>query len=125
MKFKITLKTVVFFLLGKSSGSEYYVPTFREHSFCSIVIVTTPIKMEQCSEKSVQNKIHSKERIQLLEYGESLKSKTLKIFLNFHNFFLPEYTRLCNEEKATTDVHFFHFLTEEGKGLCVSNSFRM
>jgi len=82
------------------------------------------MKMEQCSETSVRKKNYSNERIQLSEHGESLKSRTFKIFLNFYNF-LPEYTRLCNEEKATTNVHFFHFLAEDGKGLCVSNSFRM
>jgi hypothetical protein len=87
MKFKITLRTFVFFLLDKFPASEFYVPTFREHSFCSIVIVTTPMKMEQCSETSVQNKIYSKEIIQHSEHGESLKLRTLKIFLNFHNFF--------------------------------------
>jgi len=53
---------VVFFLLGNSPGSEFYVPTFR-NTLCSIYIVrvdyfllfTPPVKLEQCSEIAAQN----------------------------------------------------------------------
>jgi len=44
---------IVFFLLGDSPASEFYVPTFR-NNVCSILFFTRPMKMEQtvCSETS-------------------------------------------------------------------------
>jgi hypothetical protein len=42
---------VVFFLLGDSPASEFYVPTFRNTSiFVGRVLSTRHMNMEQCSE---------------------------------------------------------------------------
>ena len=71
--------------------------------------------------RNVGTKFHPKVRTQLSEHGESLESRTLKIFLNFCNFYLPECTRLRNVEKATNDFDSFHFLSEEAISFCVNN----
>jgi hypothetical protein len=72
------LDHIVFFRLGDTAASEFYVPTFRNYS---IFIGCVDKKMEKCSEMSAL-KIrtpgnHSKERLQHWQQGESLKSRIL------------------------------------------------
>jgi len=78
---------VVYFILGNSPASEFYMPTFR-NTLCSIFIggyvpVYLPMKMEQTewsetSEYKIQTPgNYPEENIQHTEHGESLKSRTL------------------------------------------------
>jgi len=84
---------VLFFLVGYSPASEFYVLTFR-NTVCSIYIVrvneTQPMKMEQteCSAMSAHKNQtpgnHPKERVQHSQHSESLKSRTVILFLARH-----------------------------------------
>jgi len=82
----MSLKIAVLFLMGESSAPEFYVPTFR-------IILSVPPSLVQDQWRwnsvfqNVGTKFHPKEKIQLSEHGESLKSRTLKIFLTFNIFF--------------------------------------
>ena len=94
----------VSFLLGNSSASEFYMPTFR-NTVCSIFIGRQfynylPMKMEQCSETSAYNiqtpGNYPEENLQHTEYGESLKSRSYVQFVSFllGNFSASEFCML-------------------------------
>ena len=76
---------VVFFLLGDSTASEFYVPTFRNTLFVPSlwVVFTWPTKM---THKIQTPGNHAKERIRLSQYDEHLKSRGMLSSLYWFNF---------------------------------------
>ena len=83
MENTVNVKFVVFFLLGDSPESEYYMPTFRNTLLN--FLLTPPMKMGgiQRSETSAY-KIqtpgnHPEKRKQHSSHGESLNSRTLAL----------------------------------------------
>ena len=92
---------IVFFLLGDSPASEFYMPTFRNTLSIFIggviFLLTPPMKMEQtgCSETSAY-KIqtpgnHPEERIQHSEHSKSLKSRKTLFYPNYVCIYLSIY----------------------------------
>ena len=81
---------IVCFLLGNSTASQFYMPTFRNTLVCSIFIgrwIHLPMKMEQieCS-KTWAYKIETPgnyppKKILYSEHGEVLKSRKRHVFL--------------------------------------------
>jgi hypothetical protein len=107
--------TFVFFLLGDSSASEFYVPTFRNNLFhldrsCSQdLIFTRPMKMEQteCSEMSAHTiqtpGHHPKERIQHSQHSESLKSSKSNLLAFYFRVLYGYFQRRYNVQWTDTN----------------------
>ena len=86
---------VVYFLLGNSPSSEFYMPTFRNTLF-HLHRQVVPMKMEQYSEM-LAYKIQTpgncpEENIQHSEHSESLKSSLVYMFYAYIYIYIYIYT---------------------------------
>jgi hypothetical protein len=104
---------VVFFLLGDSPASEFYKPTFWEHSVCSLFVggvrrkLKPPLKMRLIVPKRPHIKFILLEITHKKEYN---KSNVFRIFHELHNYWCDAIKRVFVQLTCIIIIIYFFLL---------------